>query len=342
MTILLFSANTINVGADLQAMSSTVNLLAPSLPYQLVAISFALITLILLILLPYRTYCRFLKYTTFTLFAYVIVAFFVHADWPAVFRNLFVPTLSSDPTYLMALVGVLGTTISPYMFFWQANEEVEEEISQGIIRKDTPEATHLNLLHSDPQMLRDMRIDVGSGMLYSQIIMFFIIVATASTLYTSGAASSVSNLSLTQLANVLQPLVGDTAFFLFTLGIIGTGLLAIPVLAGSASYAVSELFGWEEGLNKKFHEAKGFYIVIVISTVIGLSMNALGISPVSALFYTAIINGVVAVPILLIIWRIGNNRKILGEHTSGFLSNFFMGITFLIMAVAAIAMFILH
>ena len=342
LAILLFSANTINVGADLQAMSGTLNLLVPSLPYGLIAIGFAILTLILLIALPYRIYCRFLKYTTITLFSYVFVAFFVHANWPAVFHNLLVPTLSSDPVYLMALVGILGTTISPYMFFWQANEEVEEEISLGIIRNDTPEAVHRSLLHRDPKMLKDMRTDVSIGMLYSQVIMFFIITATASTIYTTSGAPSVSSLSLAQLANVLQPLVGDTAFFLFSLGIIGTGLLAIPVLAGSASYAVSELFGWQEGLNKKFHEAKGFYIVIVLSTVIGLSLNSLGISPVSALFYTAILNGVVAVPMLIIIWRIGNNKKILGDHTSGWLSNIFMGVTLTIMAAAAIAMFILH
>ncbi len=341
LTLLLFGANTINVGADLQAMSSTVTMLNPSLPYTAVAVGFAILTLILLIALPYRIYCRFLKYTTITLFAYVLVAFAAHADWGSAIRNLIVPTISSDPIYIMALVGILGTTISPYMFFWQANEEVEEEISKGYIRKDGPETLHHTLLKVGPKLLRDMRIDVGVGMLYSQVIMFFIIAAAGSTLYTSGISSSVANLTLPQLASVLQPLVGDTAYLLFSLGIIGTGMLAIPVLAGSASYAVSELFGWQEGLNKKFHEAKGFYVVIILSTVIGLFLNDLGVSPVSALFYTAILNGLVAVPMIYMIWRIGNNKKILGENTNGLLSNIVIVFTLLLMTGAAVAMFAL-
>jgi NRAMP (natural resistance-associated macrophage protein)-like metal ion transporter len=342
LTLLLFAANTVNVGADLQAMAGTAQQLAPGIPYTAWAIFFAGLTLILLIALPYRTYCGFLKYAALTLFSYVFVAFLSHADWGEVLHGLLVPTISLSPVYIMGVVSVLGTTISPYMFFWQTNEEVEEEISKGLIRKDGPEVTHRSLLNLDPHIFKDMRIDVATGMFYSQFIMFFIITAAAAVIFKGGTVTDVANLTLTDLANVLKPLLGDTAFTLFSLGIIGTGMLAVPILAGSASYAVSELFGWEEGLNKKFHEAKGFYYVIILSTVIGVAMNKLGVSPVAALYYTAIINGVVAIPMILIIWRMGNDKRLLGSHTNGALSNIFIGITAAIMTAAAVAMFVIR
>lgn len=338
---LLVVANTINIGADIQAMAATIQLLTPGVDFAVIAVALTAIILLLLISLSYKTYAKFLKFTTVTLFSYVLVAFMANTDWNSAMHYLIVPTLSFDPIYLMTLVGILGTTISPYMFFWQANEEVEEEIAQGIIRKDDHNVDHKGLRKIGKSLLKDMRIDVSVGMLYAEVIMFFIIAATAATLYQSGSITNIADLELSTLALVLKPLVGDTAFFLFALGIVGIGLLAIPVLAGSASYAIAELFDWKEGLNKKFHEAKGFYTVVIVSTLVGLSLNFIGIRPVAALYYTAILNGIVAVPLLFLIWRMGNNRRILGEHTSGPLSNFFLVVTIIIMTLAAVALFTL-
>lgn len=341
VAFLLVSANTVNIGADLQAMTATVLLVAPGLNFAAVALFITLLTLGLLILLPYTHYVRYLKVASLVLLSYVLVAFLSTIDWQAVLAGFLLPTLNLQPAYLLAVFGTIGTSISPYMFFWQASEEVEEEVAMGLIRDNDPKTSHPGLRKLDPRIIKDMRIDVNAGMFYSQLIMFFIIVSTAGNLYTGGMVKDVSQLTLEQLANVLRPLVGDTAFLLFALGIVGVGLLAIPVLAGSASYAISELFGWQEGLNKKFHEAKGFYLVIVLATLTGLILNFVGIQPVAALYYTAILNGLVAVPLLFIIWRMSNSQKILGEHTSGWLSNTLIVITLLIMTAGAISLFLL-
>lgn len=338
VAFLLVVANTINIGADIQAMAGTLQLLLPTIDFSLLAVGFTVIILFFLIGLSYKTYARYLKITTVVLFSYVFVAFLSNVDWSQAIHDFLVPTLSFQADYILTLVGILGTTISPYMFFWQANEEVEEEISKGVIRNDSPETQHPRLLHIDRRIIQNMYIDVNVGMFYSELIMFFIITATAANLFQQGKVQHLSDLSLSQLANVLRPLVGDTAFFLFALGICGVGLLAVPVLAGSASYAIAELFGWEEGLNKKFHEAKGFYLVIILATMVGLGLNFVGIQPVAALYYTAVLNGLVAPPLLLMIWMIGNNKKILGEHTSGALSNLLVGLTILVMTAAALAL----
>lgn len=339
VALLLVGANTINIGADIQAMSATLLLIFPEWDFAIVAVCLTAFILFCLVFLPYRTFASYLKFTALVLFAYIIVAFFANVDWNLALRSLLIPSISLQPTYIMTLVGILGTTISPYMFFWQASEEVEEEVSKGLIRKDDPKAQHPQLLKIDRRIIKNMYLDVNLGMFYSETIMFFIIVSSAASIFSQGGATSVTDLSLDQLANVLRPLVGDTAFLLFAIGIVGIGLLAIPVLAGSASYAISELFGWKEGLNKNFREAKGFYAVIILATLVGLALNFIGIRPVAALYYTAVLNGVVAVPLLFIIWRIGNNRKILGEHTSGWLSNTLVIATIIFMAAAVTAMF---
>lgn len=340
VTSLLLVANVINIGADIQAMAASFQLLFPSLEFSVIAVGITAFTLLLLVGLSYKTYARYLKMISVVLFSYVLVAFLSNVDWESALRHFLVPTLTLSPVYLMTLVGILGTTISPYMFFWQANEEVEEEISKGLIRKDDPETHHPSLLKLDRKVIREMYFDVNAGMFYSELIMFFIIVSTAANLYSDGKIHGVEDLSIVQMAEVLRPLVGDTAFFLFTVGILGIGLLAVPVLAGSASYAVSELFGWKEGLNKKFHEAKQFYFIIIAATLVGLLLNFTGVHPVAALYYTAVINGIVAAPLLFIIWRMGNNKKIVGEHTSGILSNVLVFSTIVIMAAAAVAMFV--
>ena len=342
IVFLLVTANVINIGADLQAMAATLQLVLPKADFSLLAVGITILTLFLLIALPYKSYARYLKLVAVVLFSYVFVALVSGVNWHDAFREFFIPTISFSPAYLMTLVGILGTTISPYMFFWQANEEVEEHIAHGIIRKDGPETQHPQLLKIARRIITSMYIDVNVGMFYSELIMFFIIIATAATLFHNGTVQDVSQLSLQQLANVLRPLVGDTAFLLFTIGIVGIGMLAIPVLAGSASYATAELFGWQQGLNKKFSEAKGFYLVIIFATGLGLLLNFIGIAPVAALYYSAVLNGVVAVPLLFIIWRIGNNKKILGHYTSGWLSNLLMGATFLLMLGAAVAMIVVR
>jgi len=338
MVILLVVANTVNIGADIQAMAATVQLLTPSLDFSLIALSLTLFILLAMVALPYRSYSRFLKLASISLLSYVLVAFLAKVDWELALAGLLSPALSFQPAYLMTVVGILGTTISPYMFFWQANEEVEEERDHHLIRKDDPAVRHPSLLKLDRRLITGMYLDVNVGMFYSELIMFFIITATAATLYAGDGVTSLQNLNLAQLASVLRPLVGDTAFALFALGILGVGLLAIPVLAGSASYAIAELFGWQEGLSKKFGEARGFYLVIIAATLVGLALNFSGIAPVAALYYTAVLNGLVAVPLLILIWIMGNSRKVVGEHRSGWLSNILVVSTIVVMTGAAGAM----
>ena len=284
---------------------------------------------------------KYLKWVALVLFSYLIVAFLSHVDWGVALKSLVVPTITMDAGYITMLVAILGTTISPYMFFWQANMEVEEEIASGAITSSDPQLKHPRKLFLGRRAINDMQIDINVGMFYSELIMFFIIVSTASTIYKAGA-KDVGQLDLAGIAQVLRPLAGDAAYLLFTLGIVGIGLLAIPVLAGSAAYALSEVFGWEEGLDKKFHEAKGFYIAIILATLVGLALVFIGVDPVAALYYSAVINGVVAVPLLVIIFMIGNNKKILGERTSGKLSNSLLIITALLMGGAAAGLFLCY
>lgn len=345
VTLLLLIANTVNIGADIQAMAATIQLIAPQTSFVINSFAVALFTLLLLISLSYKAYSNYLKIFSLSLLGYVFVAFVSHLDWELILHSLFnvkeglsVENLK-NPTYVMTLVGILGTTISPYLFFWQSSEEVEEEVAKGMIKKDNPNIDHPALKKIKASYIKEMRIDIVTGIFYTCLTMFFIIISAGQNLF--GTNANIENLDLASLANILRPLVGDTAFILFALGIIGIGMLAIPVLAGSTSYAISELFGWNEGLNKKFRDAPGFYIVIIIATLIGLALNFTGISPVAALFYTAVLNGLIAVPLLFLIWRISNNKKILGEHTSGFISNLLIFIAILIMSTASVLMFVL-
>jgi NRAMP (natural resistance-associated macrophage protein)-like metal ion transporter len=348
VAVLLVIANTVNIGADIQAMGETTATLLNSagvhIGFDATASLLTLIILILLVLTPYKLYVRYLQFFALALIAYIIVAFIAHVDWSAAlsgFINL-KDGLNwhriSQSSYVLTLVGILGTTISPYLFFWQANEEVEEEKAHGLIRQDDPNTNHQGLRHLPVKIIKNMRLDVISGMFYSNIIMFFIILASAAYFYTDDGMRDFSNLSLTQLAGVLKPLAGDTSYLLFSLGIIGIGMMAIPVLAGSASYAIAEMFDWKEGLNKKFTEAPGFYLVIITSVVIGFFLNNLNISPVTALYYAAILNGIIAVPLLFLIWRIGNNKKILGDFTNGRFTNILVFSSFVVMGVAAVCL----
>lgn len=297
-TFLLFIANIFNIGADLSAMGASVRLVIPRVDALLLVLVFAIVSLILQIFVSYRRYATYLKYLTFTLLSYIIVAFAVHTDWSAVLQHTIMPSFHFSREYLFLLCAVLGTTISPYLFFWQTSQEVEEERPTGF----------------HPGMIRRMRIDVWSGMLFSNVVMFFIILASAATLYVHG----ITNIATAaDAAAALRPFAGSWASVLFAVGIIGTGFLAIPVLAGSTSYAISESFGWrKEGLYRKFNQAHAFYAVIAIAVVIGLLLNFLHIDPLKALFYSAVANGLIAPVMLWLVVRISGSKKIMGAYVS--------------------------
>ena len=340
VAFLLVAANTLNIGADIQAMAGSIHLVLPVVSTALAAVLIVVLTLTLLVSMSYKTYSKYLKWMALVLFSYMVVAFLTHVDWRLALKSLVVPAIQLNAAYITTLVAILGTTISPYMFFWQANMEVEEKIASGSITSPDPQMKRPRKLVLGRRAMNDMHIDVNVGMFYSELIMFFIIVASAATIYKAGA-KDVSQLDLAAIAEVLRPLAGDAAYLLFTLGIVGIGLLAIPVLAGSAAYALSEVFGWEEGLYKKFHAAKGFYMAIILATLVGLGLEFVGVDPVAALYYSAVINGVVAIPLLVIIFLIGNSKKILGARTSGRLSNSLLIVTTLLMGAAAVGLVIL-
>ncbi len=324
---ILLIANTVNVGADLGAMAASGQLVI-GLPYWAWLVIITAITLILQVFVPYPTYARFLKYLTFSLFAYIVTVFIVKQNWSVVLASTFMPSISYSKEYLLNIVALLGTTISPYLFFWQADEEVEEELEHhkvGVLVKSAPKINEKDIRH--------MREDTVSGMFFSNLVMFFIITTTASTLNGNGITQIET---ASQAAAALKPFAGDFAFLLFTLGIIGTGLLAVPVLSGSASYAICEGMGWKNGLSRKFHQAKYFYIIIIISTLMGLLVNFLPIKPFELLYYTAVLNGVCAPPLLFMLLVISNNKKIMGDHTNTRISNIFGVVITIVMTVASL------
>jgi NRAMP (natural resistance-associated macrophage protein)-like metal ion transporter len=308
----LVIANTINIGADLGAMASAVQLIVP-FPFLPVLVAIAFGTLVLQILVPYPTYAKFLKFLALSLFAYIAVAFLVKVDWYVVLYSTFVPHIELSKAYIFNIAAFLGTTISPYLFFWQADEEVEEEIIEGKI-SDMGQGTP----RVEVSDLRRMRTDTVIGMFLSNLVAFFILVTVASTL---GAVGITHIETAAQAAEALRPLAGDYAFILFAVGIIGTGLLAIPILAGSAGYAVAEAFQWKAGLGKRFGQAEGFYLVIGLATVVGLLVSLSPIAPMTMLYYAAMLNGVLAPPLLILILIISNDKTIMGEHTNGVASN---------------------
>jgi NRAMP (natural resistance-associated macrophage protein)-like metal ion transporter len=326
---LLFVANTVNIGADLGAMAATGQLLL-GIPFVIWLLIITSVTLLLQILVPYPAYARFLKYLTLSLFAYIIVPFIVKQPWQHIALQTIVPKLSLSRNYLLNIVAILGTTISPYLFFWEADQEAEEDLAQHRIRsygKGIPKIGAGDV--------RAMRIDTVVGMLFSNVVMFFIIVTTASTL---GAHGIKSITTANQAAEALRPLAGNFTYLLFAAGIIGTGLLAVPVLAGSSSYALMEAAGWKSGLSLKFKQAHAFYITIALSTLVGGLLNFVGIKPFQLLYYTAVLNGVVAPPLLIMLMRISNNKEIMGKHTNGKFSNVMGWTITVIMGFCAIAL----
>lgn len=329
VVILLFFANTFNIGADLGAMAASAQLLVNA-PFIILLFLFVAITLFLELFVSYRVYVRYLKYLTFVLFSYIVTVFVINIEWKDVFRSLLLPQIELTRGYLINIVALLGTTISPYLFFWQTSEEVEEEVLHHRLRSmgaGVPRVYSFDI--------KRLRMDTIIGMLFSNIVMFFIIVATGGTLYAAGIHEIKT---AADAALALKPLAGDLAFILFSMGIIGTGFLAVPVLAGSASYAVSETFGWKEGLYKKLQRAKGFYATIAVSVLIGFLINFLNINPISALYYSAVINGVVASPLLIMILLVANNKKIMERRVNGKVSNIFGFLTTIIMSIASLAL----
>lgn len=329
--LLLVVANTINIGADLGAMAASAQLIF-NIHFVFLLLFMVILTLTFEIFISYKTYSKYLKYLTFSLFAYVITAFVVKVDWQKALISSLVPYFVFTKEYLLNIVAIFGTTISPYLFFWQANQEVEEEIEHHKLRSlgaGIPKIT--------PKDVSSLRIDTIVGMFFSNAVMWFIIITTGSTLHPSGILNIQT---ANQAALALRPAAGDFAFLLFAGGIIGTGLLAVPILSGSASYAVSEAFNWHAGFSLKLKKAHGFYGVIAVATVAGLVINFIGINPIQALYYTAVVNGVIAPPLLLMIILIANNKRIMGKYVNTALLNVLGIATVAIMSIAAIGLFL--
>jgi NRAMP (natural resistance-associated macrophage protein)-like metal ion transporter len=324
----LVVANTINAGTDIGAIAAAINLIIP-IPGTLMIVPIAFIIVALQIWGSYRRIASIFKWLTLSLFAYIAAAFLAKPDWQQVLKATVIPQLRFDHEYLLTLVAILGTTISPYLFFWEASEEVEEEISEG--RKKLRQRKGA----TDAE-LNQAKWDTIIGMFFCNVVFYFVILASAATLHASGKTDIQS---ATDAAQALLPIAGSAATILFAVGIIGAGFLAVPVLTGSSAYAVAETYGWKYGLDTKPEQAKQFYAVIAISTLIGLLINFIGINPMAALFWTAVINGVLAPPLLVLIMIVSNNRKIMGNRVNARFTNFVGWTAALIMFAAAIGMF---
>lgn len=337
MVLLVVVANTINIGADIGAMAGATQLVI-NLPFWLITIFYTGLIVTLVIYTSYRTIVKLLKWLVLALLAYPLTAFIVGVPWGEVIQATLTPRVEWSVEYLFILVGVLGTTISPYLFFWQTSEVVEEEISKHRLPQDkiaTPKVSH--------RFLRNLRIDNAVGMLISNLTAWFIIVTAAVVLHAGGVKDIAT---AADAARALEPLVqgfpnaGLIARSIFAIGIVGLGLLAVPVLAGSASYAISEAVGWKEGLFRPIHKARGFYGVILAATITGLGINFVHIDPMKALVWTAVANGIAAVPLLLVIAIISSSPKIMGEYVASRRSKILVWLTFIIMGLAAGALLI--
>src|SRR5882724_2293104 len=304
--LLLFVANTLNIGADIGAMAKATQLLDPHLHFGLLVAGFTFFCLFLQIFTPYEQYAKYLKYLVLVLFSYVATAFIAHIDFKELFFHTFVPSLTLSKEQLFLITGILGTTISPYLFFWQTSHEVEEEILHGKTSIRLREGT-------TNKEIKKMRIDVWTGMFISNLVMFFIIATCAAVLFSHGVHTIHT---AADAAAALKPLAGDYAFLLFALGIIGMGLLAVPVLAGSAAYTAAESFKWRSGLYRKLHQARAFYGVIIFSMIIGMVINFFGIDPIKMLIYSAVVNGLVAPLILFLIVQMTSNPRVVKDRVN--------------------------
>lgn len=320
MLIFSFPAIVMNIGADIAGMGAVGNLLFPSIDAMFFSVFFTILLLGLIIYLPYTQIASILKYLCIVILVYFIVPFLYKQDLVEIVKLTFIPTIKLDKDFIAIIVGILGTTISPYLFFWQASVEVEE-----MKHKKHHVIVNKNIIH-------EMNQDVDFGMTVSGFVMYFIILTTGTVLY-QGGIHQIDTVE--QAAMALKPLAGNLAYLLFAVGVIGTGLIAIPVLSGSLSYIFTETFGWEQGLDKKFHQAKGFYTIIAISLLLGLSLNYVGISPMKALIYTAVLYGLTAPVLIAIILHISNNKQIMGENVNDLKANIMGFAALIIMTLAA-------
>ena len=323
MILLTFPAVVLNIGADIAGMGAVASLIFPAVHPIFFTIAFTFILMALIVYLPYHKMAAFLKYLCLFLLLYLVVPFLSKQDWGNIAKHTFIPTVHFDKAFISMLVAILGTTISPYLFFWQATMEAED--IQHRKRK----------LVVNKKIIHKMDMDVDFGMLFSNIVMFFIILTAGTVLY-NGGIHHIDTVE--QAAKALEPIAGKLSYLLFAIGVIGTGFLAIPVLTGSLSYILSDTFGWNGSLDKKYFEAKPFYWVIILSLLVGLCINYIGISPIKALIYTAILYGVTSPVMIAIILHISNNKKVMGEFTNGKWSNITGIITLILMTVAAAAL----
>ena len=327
---LLVIANTINAGADIGAMAAAINLLVPSISALALVAPITIVIVTVQILGSYRLIAKIFKWLTLSLFAYIAAAFLARPNWGDVLKATFIPTVRFDHQYLMTLVAIFGTTITPYLFFWQASQEVEEELKMG-------RRTLRERLGATDRELRIAEIDVDAGMFFASAVFYFVVLASAATLH---AAGKTDIQTATEAAEALRPLSHGVATILFALGLIGSGFLAVPVLTSSSSYAICESLRWRYGLDRKFHGARRFYLIITISTLVGALITLVKIPAVTALFWTAVINGVLAPPLIVIIMLVSRSKKIMGSRTNGPLTNILGWSTAVIMTGAAIGMFL--
>lgn len=323
--ILLFSfpAITLNIGADIQGIGAVSHLIVPAIPVFMFCILFTAILMFAIIKFPYRKISSILKWLCLSLLFYFIVPFLSKQDWGLIIKNTFVPTFEFNREFISIIVAILGTTISPYLFFWQATmvaENANRSIRMITINKST---------------ISELKTDVNVGMLLSNTVMFFIMLSAGTVLHAGGVRDIVT---IEQAAEAFKPLAGSLTYLIFSMGVLGTGLLTIPVLAGSQSYMLAETFGWKAGLDKKFGKAKAFYITIIFSLIMGLSLNFLNISPIKALFYTAIGYGLTAPFLIAVIMAVGNNKKIMKSHTNSLISNIMGFVTLILMTAAALTL----
>lgn len=348
MMLVTVPAMILNIGADIAGMGAVANLIFPSIRPMFFSICFTILLTFLIIWLPYHKIVAVLKYLCLSLLLYIAIPFFTHTDWGKVLKATVVPTIKFNKDFVEILVAILGTTISPYLFFWQVSMEAEDVkksrqlmIARRKICRDTEDGTETKKKENRFMglLIKKMEADVILGMFLSVLVMYFIILTAGTVLFSNGITEIDT---VEQAAKALEPIAGEASYLLFAIGVFGTGLIAIPVLSGSLSYIVSETFGWKGNLDKKFNEAKPFYIVIIISLIVGLLINEIGISPIKALLYTAILYGLTSPILIAILLHIANNKKIMKEHTNGKLSNVLGFITLIIMTVAAVALIYLQ
>ncbi len=337
IVLLVVLANTFNIGSDIGAMAASTQLLLPAVPFGLLAVCFATIIILLEVFISYRTYVRILKWLALALFSYIITAFIVNVPWADALSATVMPHIDLNQGFLFVIVAIFGTTISPYLFFWQTSNVVEDEITEHRMPQRG------GIPHLSRPYLKRLRIDTVVGMLFSSVTAWFIIVVGAVVLNHAGITNIVT---AADAAKALVPLVhtfpnaGLLAQLIFAVGVVGIGLMSIPVLAGSSSYAIAETFNWREGLFRKFKQAREFYLVIIIGTVVGLLFNFIGFDPIKALVMTAVFNGIVAVPLIFLIARVSSSQKVMGDYRSRFWSRLGLWVAFVVMFLAAIALLI--